>query len=117
MRVLQDVLTDLGLDLSGWVLQSAEGTSSDGATIVGHGTNPNGDTEAFIARIPTPIPCIPGDLNHDTDVTGEDIAPFVAVLLDPCAAGLYERCAADVNHDSSADGDDVQAFVNLLLGT
>ncbi|MEZ6193342.1 MAG: PEP-CTERM sorting domain-containing protein [Phycisphaerales bacterium] len=54
MRALQNVLTDLGLDLTGWELTVAEGISDDGLVITGWGTNPNGDTEAFIARLPEP---------------------------------------------------------------
>lgn len=55
MRSLYDVLTDdLGLDLSGWELTYAADVSADGLTIVGIGTNPAGDTEAWIAHIPEP---------------------------------------------------------------
>ena len=55
MRRLSDILTlDYNLDLTGWTLQWASGISVDGTTIVGGGINPNGDFEAFIARIPTP---------------------------------------------------------------
>jgi probable HAF family extracellular repeat protein len=55
MRSLYDVLTDdFDLDLTGWNLTVAMGISDNGQTIVGFGTNPNGDTEAWIARIPEP---------------------------------------------------------------
>ncbi len=46
------LVTDLGLDLTGWQLDTATGISADGMTIVGHGNNPNGFTEAWIATIP-----------------------------------------------------------------
>jgi probable HAF family extracellular repeat protein len=48
MRSLQSVLfSDYGLNLTGWNLQSANGISSDGNVIVGWGTNPSGQQEAF----------------------------------------------------------------------
>ena len=55
MRYLQDVLTgDFGLDLTGWTLTQALGVSADGLTIVGRGTNPSGNTEAWLAVVPEP---------------------------------------------------------------
>jgi probable HAF family extracellular repeat protein len=55
MRNLRDVLvSDFGLDLSGWSLTEARGLSDDGRTIVGHGTTPSGNTEAWMAVIPEP---------------------------------------------------------------
>jgi probable HAF family extracellular repeat protein len=48
MRPLQEVvLTDYGLNLPGWNLQSANAISRDGGVIVGRGTNPSGQQEAF----------------------------------------------------------------------
>lgn len=54
LRSLCDVLGGDGVDLSGWSLTVATGVSDDGLTIVGYGTNPNGDTEAWLAHIPEP---------------------------------------------------------------
>jgi probable HAF family extracellular repeat protein len=52
MRSLQQVLTnDYGLDLTGWFLNEANAISADGLTVVGSGTNPNGQTEAWIASL------------------------------------------------------------------
>jgi probable HAF family extracellular repeat protein len=48
MRKLQDVLqNDYGLDLTGWTLAVANGITPDGKVIVGWGTNPEGNQEAF----------------------------------------------------------------------
>jgi hypothetical protein len=43
-----------GLDLTGWTLTSCTAVSGDGMTIVGNGTNPQGNREAWIATIPEP---------------------------------------------------------------
>jgi len=64
MLPLADVLTGLGVDLSGWVLHDATDISADGRTIVGCGTNPAGVPEAFVAYIPgvgdqaVPVPAL-----------------------------------------------------------
>lgn len=58
MRDLQQVLSDQhGLEsaLTGWRLYSVAGISSDGRTIAGNGTNPNGSGEAWIVRLDQPI--------------------------------------------------------------
>ncbi len=55
MRSLQQVLTnDYGFDLSDWTLSHATAVSADGRTIVGYGTNPSGQEEAWIAFLPEP---------------------------------------------------------------
>ncbi len=54
MRNLQSVLTTdfgLGASLTGWQLAEARGISADGLTIAGFGTNPSGDTEAWVAQL------------------------------------------------------------------
>ena len=55
MRRLQDVLEqEYGLDITGWRVGGATGITPDGRTMVGWGVNPNGNTEAWLARIPEP---------------------------------------------------------------
>jgi len=51
MRALSDVLTAMGVDLTGWTLTWAYGISDDGTVIVGDGINPDGNTEAWIADL------------------------------------------------------------------
>lgn len=50
MQKLQDWLASSGVNVGAWKLEAANAISADGNTIVGYGTNPNGDTEAFLAR-------------------------------------------------------------------
>ena len=55
MQNLKDILVnEHGLNLDGWLLREAADISYDGLTIVGHGYNPNGNIEAWIATIPEP---------------------------------------------------------------
>jgi len=54
MRELRVVLEGYGLDLTGWSLTEVLDISQDGNTFVGYGTNPQGITEGWIARIPEP---------------------------------------------------------------
>jgi probable HAF family extracellular repeat protein len=59
MRNLQDVLTgDLGLDLTGWRLITANGISADGSVVTRWGINPSGLNEAWVASlVPEPGTC------------------------------------------------------------
>lgn len=61
MESLSTLLDEQGADVFGWQLGSANGISADGQTIVGYGTNPSGQTEAFIATldIPARVPAAP----------------------------------------------------------
>ncbi|MDZ4780182.1 MAG: PEP-CTERM sorting domain-containing protein [Planctomycetia bacterium] len=57
MQSLRDVLIQehlLAAELSGWRLVTAYDVSGDGTIIVGHGFNPSGIDEAWIARVPEP---------------------------------------------------------------
>ena len=54
MRPLSDVLTDLGVDLSGWDLESVTGISGDGRTFIGYGVDPTGSGSGWIVTVPEP---------------------------------------------------------------
>jgi probable HAF family extracellular repeat protein len=55
MQSLRDVLIAGGATgLDDWSLTDATGVSADGRTIVGYGTNPLGEQEAWIATVPEP---------------------------------------------------------------
>ena len=52
MESVEDWLSNAGVSIAAWsTLSNASGTNSDGSVVVGTGTNANGDTEAFIARV------------------------------------------------------------------
>jgi uncharacterized membrane protein len=59
MRSVREVLTDSGVDLTGWILWDATAISADGTTIVGNGTNLFGHNMAWLANI-NAVPEPPG---------------------------------------------------------
>jgi probable HAF family extracellular repeat protein len=86
MRSLKEVLIDdfgLGARLAGWTLTSANDISADGQFIVGSGVNPNGNTEAWLARLAF-ASMLPGDFNHDGTV---DAADYVVWRNNPTSFG------------------------------
>jgi len=70
MVKLDDYLTDLGLDLTGWDLGSATAISSDGSVIAGWGQGPTSFIEGWVVELPAPVGtryCSPAVVNS----TGE----------------------------------------------
>jgi probable HAF family extracellular repeat protein len=53
-RSLKALLEQAGVDLTGWTLIDARDVSADGRSIVGSGRNPQGWSEAWLARLPEP---------------------------------------------------------------
>jgi probable HAF family extracellular repeat protein len=51
---LKSYLASHGLPLAGWALDRAEAVSDDGTVLAGHGFNPQGEREAFVAAVPEP---------------------------------------------------------------
>jgi len=84
MRSLRELLiNDYGLDLTGWDLWEATGISDDGSTIVGRGSNPDGNPEGWIVNLST---VLAGDFDSDGDVDGADFLSWQR--NDGTAAGL-----------------------------
>jgi uncharacterized membrane protein len=55
LRELKPILEqEYGLDLSGWILDSVLGISSDGSVLTGFGRNPDGDQQPWVVAIPEP---------------------------------------------------------------
>jgi len=87
MLDLRQVLTALGLDLSGWELRDAGGISDDGLTVVGAGYSPYG-TEGWIATLP---PNWVDEVTHELTVTiaKSDWAGWGTVDLEPNLAKYF----------------------------
>jgi uncharacterized membrane protein len=54
MQSVTALLTGAGVLPTGWRLESVSALSADGRTLSGWGTNPAGQTEAFVATVPEP---------------------------------------------------------------
>lgn len=50
VRNLRDLLITNGVDMTGWELTAATAISADGSVVVGYGTNPNGQQEAWVIQ-------------------------------------------------------------------
>lgn len=61
---LNTYLPSLGINIDGWVLDGAGGITPDGRFIIGSGTNPSGEYEAWIAFLG-------GDSNNFDDIWGD----------------------------------------------
>jgi probable HAF family extracellular repeat protein len=59
MRSLNEVLANLGMNLTGWQLGQIRGISDDGMTIIGNGVDPAGQYKGWIATIPEPALLLP----------------------------------------------------------
>jgi probable HAF family extracellular repeat protein/parallel beta-helix repeat protein/predicted outer membrane repeat protein len=89
MRSIRDLLEDdYGLNLNGWYLSVATAISPDGLTIVGYGTNPQGNVEGWIAKLPKPAP-IKVDADAQGAKNGSSWANAYNHLQDALAVARY----------------------------
>lgn len=62
--------------------------------------------------------CMPGDLNFDGAIDGDDVSMFTSAMANPQSADVFAFCAADVDQDGQLEVmDDVTAFVVCLLAS
>jgi hypothetical protein len=71
--------------VNGWTLHAignaATGVSADGTTVTGYGTDPNGRTQAWIARLPSPNPLVAAVLPASRSVqVGSTATAFATVI-------------------------------------
>lgn len=71
------------------------------------------DLAMRIKKLPTGGGCCPCDVNCDGFIDGDDIAPFVSLLVSGPPG--CSPCAGDVNDDTLIDGDDIAPFVSALV--
>ncbi|MCA9290937.1 MAG: hypothetical protein KDA25_07400 [Phycisphaerales bacterium] len=76
LRTLLVTQYGMGDELSGWDLAVATSVSADGSVIGGWGTNPAGDFEGWIIRLPDTA--CSADLNGDGAVNATDLATLLA---------------------------------------
>ncbi len=102
LRDLQNVLTELGVDTTGWVLRSATGISADGSVICGIGINPSGNTEGWVAVIP---PYCSADFDGTGFIDSDDFVAFVAAFTLGCSdVGQPDPSVATSAADSTDSG-------------
>ncbi len=109
MRSVKDVLeSEYGIDLTGWMLESATGISDDGNTIVGVAYNPSGQREAWmvtglvegVTEIEVVIDIKPGSDPNSINLGSNGVLP-VAILT------TEDFVALDVADDTVLFGDPV----------
>jgi len=93
---IEDFLDGAGVDYTGWTNLSPAAISDDGLTISGSGTNPNGDSEGWIARVDG---CSNG---IDDDGDGSSDFPADPGCKEATSALEQPRCQNGIDDD--ADG-------------
>ena len=109
MRDIKAVLEeDFGFNLLGWTLSEARAVSDDGTVIVGNAQSPEGNTEAWIARVPRG-PIIEGDANFDGFVGADDLV----VLIDNWNDWVTprDRSHGDITGDGYVGADDLSRLI------
>jgi probable HAF family extracellular repeat protein len=91
MRDLQLVLEQQGSsgELLQWSLQRATDVSADGNTLVGYGLDPQGRTQAFLARLG--LPCYP-NCDASTTPPALNVLDFNCFLNRFTAGDTYSNC-------------------------
>jgi uncharacterized membrane protein len=112
---IEQVLSLQGINTAGWDLNDPRSLSADGTVMTGNGTNPQGQTQGWVAVIP-PDACGGLDFNGDGDAsTDADIEAFFACLAGSCCPTCW--LGTDINQDGDFATDaDIEAFFSFLAG-
>lgn len=99
MRSLYEILSvDYELDLTGWQLKAAHDISDDGRTIVGQGTNPQGDLEGWVAVLPADTLAVSIDIRPQSP--HNPIQPFSRGMVLVAILGSHDFDVREVERDS-----------------
>lgn len=111
MRKLQDVLfaRDPTLVPPGWVLGDAQGVSADGRIVVGGASNPNGNGEAFIAK----IPCCATDLDCNENTDLDDLSILLS-HFGQCSGNADFYAPADIDGRGCVDLPDLARLLSTF---
>jgi probable HAF family extracellular repeat protein len=89
---LNTYLPSVGVDLTGWTLQSAVAISADGRVIAGTGTHGGSGTHGWVVTLPPPACYANCDLSSAAPVL--NVADFSCFLQRYAAADAYANCDA-----------------------
>jgi VCBS repeat-containing protein/probable HAF family extracellular repeat protein len=112
MRSLMTVLSDAGLNLTGWTLSRATAISANGRYVAGTGINPNGDEEAWLATLP-------GSLTVVDDVVATDentlltVSAALGLLANDSGGGTLS--VTEVNGQAAKVGAQITLASGALL--
>ena len=96
MRSVRSVLVDeFGLDLAGWTLTGAAGISDDGLTILGNGVNPDGESEAWIAVLPSSL-AIGIDIKPGSDINSINLMSRGVIPVAILGSDTFDVADVDV---------------------
>ena len=114
MRDLQLLLASSGAPITGWKLTEARGLSADGRTIVGTGTDPDGNTQAWIATLPGsgPQPCY-ANCDASTQTPILNVNDFNCFLNKFAAADAWANCDGSTL-PPTLNVNDFQCFLNAF---
>jgi probable HAF family extracellular repeat protein len=122
---IADRLAAQGVSTAGWNLTVVLAADHIGATCVGYGINPSGQTQGWAATVQLPRPpcggiCCPDvDFDCDGDTgTDADIAAFFACLAGNCPPPPCCHDSTDINRDGDVgtDADIYEFFRELTQG-
>ncbi|MFO0973084.1 MAG: S8 family serine peptidase [Phycisphaerae bacterium] len=108
-------VADGGYATASWVVQ-ADGTAGTYPLSFAIASNSYGEDFAGTGGTSyESVLCLPGDVNNDGYINGDDVQGFVQAFIAPESATPTAFCASDIVVTGSLLADDLASFVTLLL--